>query len=298
MMKNRQESKIAEAKAKIVTLGLIQTTVSEDIALNLKKTIQLVKEAAKSGAQIVCLQELYRKKYFPQEETQDAAKYSETIPGESTKAFADLAKKYKIVIIVPLFERAPNGKFYNSAVVIDADGKLLDTYHKIHVPQDPMFYEQNYFELGDLGYKIYNTAYARIGVLICYDQWFPEAARICTLKGAEILFYPTAIGYIKDHTSADGDWHNAWQTVQRGHAIANGVHLAAVNRVGEEGELEFWGGSFVCDAFGKVVAEAGDKEQVLTAKVDLCFNERIREGWGFLKNRRPDTYKPLTEKKP
>ena len=192
-------------------------------------------------------------------------------PANPPKPSAELAKKYKIVIIVPLFEKAPNGKFYNSAVVIDADGKLLDTYHKIHVPQDPMFYEQNYFELGDLGYKIYNTAYAKIGVLICYDQWFPEAARICTLKGADILFYPTAIGYIKDHTSADGDWHDAWQTVQRGHAIANGVHVAAVNRVGEEGELQFWGGSFVCDAFGKILAEAGDKEEVLIAKVDLSI---------------------------
>ncbi len=268
------------------------------MALNLRKTLQLVEEAAKKGAQIICLQELYRTRYFPQEEIQDAAKYSETIPGESTQAFAKLAKKYKTVIIVPLFEKAPNGKFYNSAVVVDADGKLLDTYHKIHVPQDPMFYEQNYFELGDLGYKIYNTAYAKIGVLICYDQWFPEAARILTLKGAEIIFYPTAIGYIKDHTSADGDWHDAWQTVQRGHAIANGVHLAAVNRVGEEGELEFWGGSFVCDAFGKILAKAGDKEEIIVAKVDLNFNKRIRDGWGFLKNRRPDTYKPLTEKQP
>jgi agmatine deiminase len=268
------------------------------MALNLKKTLEKVEEAAKKGAQIICLQELYRTRYFPQEEKQDAAKYSETIPGESTQAFAKFAKKYKTVIIVPLFEKAPNGKFYNSAVVIDADGKLLDTYHKIHVPQDPMFYEQNYFELGDLGYKIYNTAYAKIGVLICYDQWFPEAARILTLKGAEIIFYPTAIGYIKDHTSADGDWHDAWQTVQRGHAIANGVHLAAVNRVGEEGELQFWGGSFVCDAFGKVIAEAGGKEEVIVAKVDLAFNKRIRDGWGFLKNRRPDTYKPLTEKQP
>jgi agmatine deiminase len=284
-----------EKECQIVTVGLIQTAVSEDLAENLKKTARRVEEAAQKGAQIVCLQELYRTRYFPQIEHQNAQLLAETIPGESTEVFCELAKKHKIAIVVPLFERAQNGKFYNSAVVIDADGKLLDTYRKVHVPQDPLFYEQNYFEGGD-GYKVYKTAYANIGVLICYDQWFPEAARICTLKGADILFYPTAIGYIKGHTSADGDWHDAWQTVQRGHAIANGVHVAAVNRVGEEGQLRFWGGSFVCDAFGEVLGEASsEKEEVLIAKVDLGFNERIREGWGFLKNRRPDTYGLLTE---
>ncbi|MGD6810970.1 MAG: agmatine deiminase family protein [Candidatus Bathyarchaeia archaeon] len=292
--KLRQEYKIAENNPKTVTVGLIQTAVSEDLNANLKKTIAKVEEAAQKGAQIICLQELYRTIYFPQEECQDVAKYAETIPGESTTAFAELAKKYKVVIIVPLFE-CLNGKFYNSAVVINADGNLLETYHKIHVPQDPLFYEQNYFELGDLGYKIYDTAYAKIAVLICYDQWFPEAARICTLKGADIIFYPTAIGYIKDHTSADGNWHDAWKTVQRGHAITNGVHVAAVNRVGEEGELEFWGGSFVCNAFGEILAEAGNKEETIMSKVDLGFNKRIRDGWGFLRNRRPDTYKPLTD---
>ena len=220
---------------------------------------------------------------------------AETIPGESTAVFSELAKKHKIVIVVPVFEKAANGKFYNSAVVVNADGRLLDTYCKVHVPQDPLFYEQNYFAAG-VGFKVYKTAYACIGVLICYDQWFPEAARVCTLLGADILFYPTAIGWIKGHTSADGDWHDAWQTVQRGHAIANGVHVAAVNRVGEEGELQFWGGSFVCDSFGKVLAEASnEKEEVLVVKVDLAKNERIREGWGFLRNRRPDTYKRLTE---
>jgi agmatine deiminase len=283
----------------VVSLGLIQTTVSEDMALNLQKTLQKVEEAAKRGAQIICLQELYRTRYFPQEEKQDASRFAETIPGESTEAFSDLAKKHKIVVIVPLFEKGANGKFYNSAAVIDADGKLLDTYRKIHIPQDPLFYEQNYFQPGNSGYKVYKTAYANIGVLICYDQWFPEPARINTLKGADIIFYPTAIGYIKDHTSADGDWHDAWQTVQRGHAIENGVHVAAVNRVGEEGELEFWGGSFVCDSFGKILAEASSKkEEVLTVKVDLNLNKRIRDGWGFLKNRRPDTYQQLTEKSP
>lgn len=281
---------------KTAVIGLIQTAVSEDIDANLIKTLDKIEEAAKRGAQIVCLQELYNTRYFPQEERQNVEKYAETIPGKSTNALSELAKKYKIVIIVPLFERVVKGKFYNSAVVIDANGELLETYHKIHVPQDPMFYEQNYFELGDHGYKVYNTMYARIAVLICYDQWFPEAARICTLQGADILFYPTAIGYIKGHTSADGDWQGAWQTVQRGHAIANGVHVATVNRVGDEDELEFWGGSFVCDAFGSILAKAGKEEEIIVIQVDLSLNKRIQDGWGFLKNRRPDTYKCLIEK--
>jgi len=264
---------------------------------NLEKTKTKIEQAAKKGAQIICLQELYHTRYFPQKEQENAKKYAETIPGKSTDVFTEIAKKHKIVIIVPLFEQAQNGKFYNSAAVINADGKLFETYHKIHVPQDPMFYEQNYFELGELGYKIYNTSYAKIAVLICYDQWFPEAARICTLKGADILFYPTAIGYIKDHTSTDGDWHEAWQTVQRSHAITNGVHIVTVNRVGEENELEFWGSSFVCDAFGQILAKADNKnEETLIVKIDITFNKRIRDGWGFLKNRRPDTYKALTEK--
>ena len=282
--------------AKIVTLGLIQTSVESDRSLNIKKTVERIKEAAAKGAQIVCLQELYRTRYFPQEEKQDAASLAETIPGESTRIFSELAKEKKIVIIVPIFEKASNGKFYNTAILIDADGKILGSYRKVHVPQDPLFYEKNYFEAGDTGYLVAKTRYGRIGVLICYDQWFPEPARINTLMGAEIIFYPTAIGYIKDHTSADGDWHDAWKSVQRAHAITNGVHIAAVNRVGEEGELEFWGGSFVCDSFGVVLAEASTrKEEVIVVAVDLSKNKKIREGWGFLKNRRPDTYGSLVE---
>ena len=189
-----------------------------------------------------------------------------------------------------------NGKYYNSAVIIDADGKILGAYRKVHVPNDPLFYEKNYFEAGDSGYCVHKTQYARVGVLICYDQWFPEPARINALKGAEIIFYPTAIGWIKGYTSSDGDWHDAWKTVQRANAIVNGVHVAAVNRVGEEGQLKFWGGSFVCDSFGKVLKEASDtNEEVLVVKVDLSKNKEIQEGWGFLKNRRPDTYNSLTE---
>ena len=188
--------------AKSVTIGLIQTSVSDDVAVNMKKTIENISQAAAKGAQIVCLQEVYRTKYFPQEEKQDAKSLAETIPGESTKVFSELAKEKKIVIIAPIFEKAQNGKFFNTAVVIDADGKILGSYRKVHVPQDPLFYERNYFEAGDTGYLVVKTRYVCIGVLICYDQWFPEPARINTLMGAEIIFYPTAIGYIKDHTSA------------------------------------------------------------------------------------------------
>jgi len=285
-----------EKKTKIVAIGLIQTSVSENIAANMQKTIKKIKEAAANGAQIICLQELYRTRYFPQEEKQDASQLAETIPGDSTKVFSELAKEKKIVIIAPLFELAPNGKCYNSAVIIDADGKISGYYRKIHIPQDPLFYEKNYFEAGNQGYQVHKTNYASVGVLICYDQWFPEAARINALKGAEIIFYPTAIGYIEGYNSSDGDWHDAWKTVQRAHAIANGVHVASVNRVGKEGQLNFWGGSFVCDSFGKVLGEASNsKEETLVVKVDLIKNKKIQEGWGFLKNRRPDSYKSLLE---
>jgi agmatine deiminase len=260
------------------------------------KTKEKIVQAANQGAQIICLQELYRSRYFPQEENLDVSALAESIPGESTRMFSELAKQLHVVIIAPIFERNTNGKTYNTAVVIDVDGSIAGVYRKAHIPYDPYFYEKDYFAPGEEGYKAYNTAYARIGVLICYDQWFPEPARINALDGAEIIFYPTAIGYIKGHTSADGDWHDAWRTVQRAHAIANGIHVAAVNRVGEEGWLEFWGGSFICDSFGKVLAEAStSNEEVVIAKVDLSKNERIKEGWGFLRNRRPDTYTPLVK---
>ncbi len=291
----KTKQKAAEAKNKTVTIGLIQTVVSENIAENMKKTAEKIEQAAKLGAQIVCLQELYRTTYFPQLENQDTKGLAETIPGKSTEIFSGLAKKHGIVIVAPLFEKSREGKFYNTAVVINCDGEIMGTYRKAHIPYDPYFYEKNYFEAGDTDYQVFDTSYARIGVLICYDQWFPEAARINALRGAEIIFYPTAIGYVKGYTSADGDWHDAWKTVQRAHAIANGIHVASVNRVGEEGELEFWGGSFICDSFGKVVAEAStSKEEVLIATLDLGKNKKIQEGWGFLRNRRPDTYKQLT----
>lgn len=286
--------KITEKKDP-VTVGLVQTSVSDDIPANMDKTVGKVHVAADEGAKIVCLQELYRTKYFPQEESKDIGKLAETIPGDSTKIFSTIARERGIVIIVPVFEKSYDGNCYNSAVVIDVDGRMMDTYRKTHVPFDPLFYEKNYFKPGDAGYKVYKTKYATFSVFICYDQWFPEAARIATLKGADILFYPTAIGWIKDMPS-DEDWRDGWETIQRAHAIANGVHVAAVNRVGEEGRLKFWGGSFVCDSFGKVLKKASDeKEEVLIATLNLNENRRIQESWGFLRNRRPDTYGLLSD---
>jgi agmatine deiminase len=288
----------SDERRKIVSIGLIQTAVSDNLKENIEKTKAKIEEASKRGAQIICLQELYRTKYFPQEENEKVNELAETIPGESTKVFSAIAKKNKIVLIVPLFEKHSNGKHYNTAVVIDSNGEILGAYRKVHIPNDPLFYEQNYFDQSDFGYEVYKTRYACIGVLICYDQWFPEPARINALKGAEIIFYPTAIGWVKGYTSADGDWHDAWKTVQRAHAIENGVHVAAVNRVGEEGQLKFWGGSFVSDSFGKILKEASyENDEVLVVKVDLSKNKRIQEGWGFFENRRPDTYKSLTKEK-
>jgi len=289
-------SAVKKTRDKSITIGLIQTTVSENILENMKKTVEKIDLAAERGAQIICLQELYRTTYFPQEEKKDFSDLAESIPGESTNLFSKLAKKHKIIVIAPLFEKAKNGKFYNTAVVIGSNGEILGSYRKAHIPYDPYFYEKDYFAAGDSDYEVFETPFARIGVLICYDQWFPEPARIHALKGAEIIFYPTAIGYVKGYTSEDGDWHDAWKTVQRANAIANGIHIAAINRVGEEGQLKFWGGSFVCDSFGKVLKEASTlKDEVVVAKLDLSKNKRIQEGWGFLCNRRPDTYKRLTK---
>ena len=276
---------------KRVIIGLVQTAVTEDTSENLVNTVEKIIYAAKKGAQIICLQELYRTKYFPREEKKDFSELAESIPGESTGVFSRLAKGLNVVIIVPVFEKAQNGSYYNSAVVIDQDGKLMNTYRKIHIPHDPYFYEKNYFKDGDLGYCVYETRYAAFSVLICYDQWFPEAARIAALKGADILFYPTAIGWIKENMPPEDDWHDAWETIMRSHAIANGVHVAAVNRIGDERELKFWGSSFVCDPFGKVLKRASnDREEVLVVELDLSKNKEIQENWGFLRNRRPDTY--------
>ena len=276
---------------KKVTIAGIQARASTDVAANLAKAVQLVRQAARKGAKIICLEELYRTIYFPQHPKHPSAALAESIPGESTTAFSKLAKELGVVIIVPVFEKARGGKHYNSAVVIDQNGKLLPTYRKMHIPQDPLFYEKNYFAPGDRGWRVYKTKFASFAVLICYDQWFPEAARMATLAGAEIIFYPTAIGNVVGYRSADGDWHDAWETVMRGHAIANGVHVVAVNRIGREDRLRFWGQSFACDSFGKILKRASaGREEVLVATLDLSHNQRIRQGWGFFRNRRPDAY--------
>jgi agmatine deiminase len=282
-------------KKNTVNVALIQTSVSTDLEANLKKTIRRVREAARQGARVICLQELFRTKYFPADESVDASHFAEPVAGESTSCLAVLAKELEVVIIVPIFEAAEDGRYFNTAAVIDADGAVLGIYRKLHIPHDPFFYEKSYFEEGDLGYKVFQTRYLRLAVLICYDQWFPEAARAASLAGAEVLFYPTAIGYLKNDPLPYTDWLNAWVTIQRGHAIANSVHVAVANRVGTEGQVTFWGNSFVCNAFGKVLKKAGAKEQTLVGSLDISQNARIREGWRFSKNRRPDTYASLSE---
>ena len=285
-------------KNKFVTIAAIQSAVSPDLQANLIKTTKMVENAAKKGAQIICLQELYKTIYFPQYKNAKKDDFSESIPGESSEVFSAIAKKYKTIIIVPIYEKDENGHFHNSAVVINTDGKLLSTYRKIHIPQDPLFYEKDYFEESDQGYKIYKTKYGTFAVLICYDQWFPEAARAVKLAGADLVFYPTAIGTITGEKQKEGDWHNAWETIMRGHAIANSLFVMAVNRVGKEGKLKFWGQSFVCDAFGKVLKKAGEsKDEVIISKIDLSINKVIAEEWGFMRNRRTDTYQSIVEKK-
>jgi agmatine deiminase len=277
-----------------VRIGLVQTAVSQDLERNLERSLGYAESAIRRGAQILCLPELFRTPYFPQEPRCDFSLFAETIPGPTTTAFAELAREHRVTIIVPLFEHAPPHGYYNSAVVIGEKGSLSTPYRKIHVPCDPLFYEKNYFRPGD-EYLVLDTGYARIAVLICYDQWFPEAARAVALQGAEILFYPTAIGWIRGwEEPAEGDWREAWVSVQCAHAIANSVHVAAVNRVGREGDLLFWGSSFICDSFGNVLKMAGEhEEEVLLWDVNLGKNQEVREGWRFLQNRRPDTYHDL-----
>jgi agmatine deiminase len=280
-----------------VRISLIQNSVSANTVKNLEKTLGLARKAAEAGAEIICLQELFRTPYFPQDEAEDASIYAETIPGESTEAFSALSREKGITVIVPLYEKSEPGKMYNTAVVIEKGVIISSPYRKVHIPHDPLFFEKSYFHPGDK-YQVYDCSRARIGVLICYDQWFPEPARALTLMGAEIIFYPTAIGWIRGMEDGDeGDWREAWETVQRGHAIANGVHIAAANRVGTEDNIHFWGSSFVSDAFGGIIARGGEKtDEVVMAEVSLSMNKQVREGWGFLRNRRPETYAILAWK--
>jgi N-carbamoylputrescine amidase len=285
-----------------VTLGLIQTSCSSDPAANLEKAVACIEEAARRGARIVCTQELFRSRYFCQTEDHDNFKLAETIPGRVTEILCALASRLEVVIIASLFERRAPGVFHNTAAVIDADGSLLGKYRKMHIPDDPRYYEKFYFTPGDLGFRSFKTRYANVGALICWDQWFPEAARLTALAGAEIIFYPTAIGW---HPSEKAEFGQrqivSWEVVQRSHAIANGVFVAAANRVGYEGEresgIEFWGDSFVCDPSGQFVAQASkDKEEVLTVRCHLEQVETARVHWPFLRDRRIDAYAGLTSR--
>lgn len=279
-----------------VRIALIQMSMSVDPRKNVRKAASMIASAAKKGAKIICLPELFNTLYFPQKEGGDARKYAELIPGPATDAMSRLAKDLKVVIIVPLYEVTKEHNYFNTAVIIDENGNILDTYRKIHIPHDPLFYERNYFQEGDQGFKVIHTTYADIAPLICFDQWFPEAARTIALRGADIIFYPTAIGWIKGYHEKD-DWHDAWETIQRSHSIANGIYVASVNRVGVEGKLDFWGASFVSDPFGKILSKASDKkEEIVIADIDLAENERIRQGWGFFIKRRPDAYGLLEDK--
>ena len=274
---------------KNVRVGLIQMAVGPDPNENLKKALSKVEQAAEAGSQIICLPELFRTRYFPQSIGLNVSPLAETIPGDSTRVFSEIARRNNVVIIVPIFEKSSDGSYYNTAVIIDADGTLHTSYHKVHIPQDPGFFEKGYFYPGDR-YHVHTTRYGRIAVLICYDQWFPEAARCVALEGAQIIFYPTAIGHPTSEEPSEGNWHEAWALIQRGHAVANSVHVAATNRVGKESDIKFFGGSFICDAFGKIIVQGGDTEEMLIATLDLSMNQTVRESWGFFRNRRPDTY--------
>jgi N-carbamoylputrescine amidase len=286
-----------------VVLGLVQTACPASPADNLAQTLAAADRAARDGAQIICTQELFRSQYFCQSEDYANFKLAEPIPGPSTAAFQKLARRRKAVVIASLFEKRAPGLYHNTAVVIDADGALLGSYRKMHIPDDPLFYEKFYFTPGDLGFRAWQTRYAKIGVLICWDQWYPEAARLTALCGAEILFYPTAIGWHPAEKAAFGaQQHGAWETIQRSHAVANGCYVAAVNRIGLEkpagGEgLEFWGQSFVAGTSGQILAKApADQPANLLAEVDLSRLDSTRTQWPFLRDRRIDAYGDLTRR--
>ena len=263
---------------------------------NLEKQIRLVEEAAKKGAQIICTQELFTSLYFCQVEDHRFFQLAETIPGPSTEALGKIAKQYGVVIVASLFEKRTQGLYHNTAVVIETDGSIKGIYRKMHIPDDPLYYEKFYFTPGDTGFRAWDTAFGKIGVLICWDQWFPEGARLTALQGAEILFYPTAIGWHPSEKSEFGTAQvDAWRTIQRSHAIANGVYVASPNRIGHEDEpgtngIDFFGHSFIADPFGRYVAEAGEQEAIVLAKCDPALIETVRRNWPFLRDRRVDAY--------
>ncbi|MBI3940641.1 MAG: carbon-nitrogen hydrolase [Acidobacteria bacterium] len=288
----------AKAKSKIVTVGLVQMRCRPRLGENLKKAVGRIREAAARGAQVVCLQELFRSQYFCQSEDVAMFKLAETIPGPTTAALSGVAREEGVAIVVPLFEKRAEGLYHNSAVVIDADGRIAGQYRKMHVPDDPLYYEKFYFTPGDMGFPSHSTRFAKISVLVCWDQWFPEGARLAALSGAELLFYPTAIGWLPgEKEETNRTQHEAWETVQRAHAVANGLYVAAVNRVGCEGGLTFWGQSFVADPMGRILARASsDKEEVLVVPCDLSRIGETRRHWPFLRDRRIDAYDGLTRR--
>lgn len=283
-----------------VNIGLVQMSCTANKQENLDKAILKIKEAASGGAQIVCLQELFTSLYFCDEEDYQHFQLAESIPGPSTEALSKVAKDTGVVIIASLFEKRTEGLYHNTTAVLDADGTYLGKYRKMHIPDDPAFYEKFYFTPGDLGYRVFKTKFATIGVLICWDQWYPEAARITSLMGAEILFYPTAIGWATTQDEATNtEQYNAWQTIQRSHAIANGLHVVSVNRVGFEqnGAMKFWGGSFVANPFGTILYQAShDQEEVQVLSVDTSKTDLYRTHWPFLRDRRIDSYQPITRR--
>ena len=293
----------------LFTIGLVQMSCSPDPDQNLARAAEQAGEAARMGAQIVCLPELFRTQYFCQREDAGLFNLAEPVPGPTTELMSRIAREKKIVIIASVFERRARGLYHNTAVVLDADGSIKGIYRKMHIPDDPLYYEKFYFTPGDLGFRAFDTEYGRMGALVCWDQWYPEGARLTALRGANVLFYPTAIGWHPDEKAEFGNaQHDAWRTIQRSHAIANGVFVAVVNRVGQEfGDirgnrtqgkgLEFWGGSFICDPFGRVMAEASqNNEEILIGQCDLNQLEDVRRNWPFLRDRRIDSYSDICQR--
>jgi len=299
-------------------IGLIQMSCVPDTAANLDKAADRVREAARAGANVICLPELFRAQYFCQREEHALFDTAESIPGPSTERLSAVAKEEKVVVIASVFERRAAGLYHNTAVVIESDGSIKGIYRKMHIPDDPLYYEKFYFTPGDLGFKAFATTQGSVGTLVCWDQWYPEAARETSLRGADTLFYPTAIGWHPSEKAEYGDaQYSAWQTTQRAHAISNGVFVGAVNRVGHEhgdvihngvemlgpgdhtpkSGLEFWGGSFIADPFGRVIAQAShDKEEILIGEIDLKLQEDTRRNWPFLRDRRIDAYNGITSR--
>ena len=285
-------------------VGLVQMRTSADAQDNLNRAVSFVERAAKMGASVICLPELFRSQYFCQREDAALFDLAEPVPGPSTEALGRVARENKVTVIAPVFERRAAGLYHNSAAVIDTDGRVSDIYRKMHIPDDPAYYEKFYFTPGDLGFRAFDTAVGKIGTLICWDQWYPEGARLTALRGANVIFYPTAIGWHPHEKEVYGAaQHDAWRTIQRSHAIANGVYVAAVNRVGHEkpsdggAGIEFWGSSFLCDPFGVVIAEGGiDREEVLIGEVDPARIEEVRRNWPFLRDRRIDAYTGIDQR--